>query len=71
MDAIFGDKQVSHREYEIIDQRDILVPMSDGINLGVDVFLGPARFTGPKTVDVDGVELRFKRAVIATGARAV
>lgn len=37
---------------------------------GVDVFLGNARFTGPGTVDVDGTTLRFKKAVIATGARA-
>src|SRR3989454_2288820 len=40
-------------------------------NLGVDVFLGEARFTGPDTVEVGGQTLRFKRAVIATGARAV
>jgi pyruvate/2-oxoglutarate dehydrogenase complex dihydrolipoamide dehydrogenase (E3) component len=39
--------------------------------LGVDVFLGEARFAGPDTVEVAGQKLRFKRAVIATGARAV
>src|SRR3989441_4158960 len=39
-------------------------------NLGVDVFLGEARFAGPDTVEVAGQTLRFKRAVIATGARA-
>jgi pyruvate/2-oxoglutarate dehydrogenase complex dihydrolipoamide dehydrogenase (E3) component len=39
--------------------------------LGVDVFLGEARFAGPDTVQVAGQTLRFKRAVIATGARAV
>jgi pyruvate/2-oxoglutarate dehydrogenase complex dihydrolipoamide dehydrogenase (E3) component len=38
--------------------------------LGVDVYLGAARFTGPDRVDVEGTELRFARAVIATGARA-
>src|SRR2546426_6398028 len=38
--------------------------------LGVDVYLGDARFTGPDTVAVGGTALRFKRAVIATGARA-
>src|SRR5881409_3481425 len=38
--------------------------------LGVDVFLGAARFAGPDTVEVAGQTLRFKRAVIATGARA-
>lgn len=40
-------------------------------NLGVDVFLGEARFASPDTVEVAGQTLRFKRAVIATGARAV
>jgi pyruvate/2-oxoglutarate dehydrogenase complex dihydrolipoamide dehydrogenase (E3) component len=39
-------------------------------SLGVDVFLGSGRFTGPDMVDVDGISLRFRRAVIATGARA-
>ncbi|MFI5367148.1 MAG: mercuric reductase [Candidatus Binatia bacterium] len=38
--------------------------------LGVDVFLGQACFTGPDSVDVGGKTLRFKRAVLATGARA-
>ena len=38
--------------------------------LGVDVFFGEARFTGPNIVDVAGQTLRFKRDVIATGARA-
>jgi pyruvate/2-oxoglutarate dehydrogenase complex dihydrolipoamide dehydrogenase (E3) component len=38
--------------------------------LGVDVFLGEGRFTGPQALAVGGAELRFKRAVIATGARA-
>jgi pyruvate/2-oxoglutarate dehydrogenase complex dihydrolipoamide dehydrogenase (E3) component len=39
--------------------------------LGVDVFLGAARFSGPGTVEVNGQTLNFARAVIATGARAV
>jgi pyruvate/2-oxoglutarate dehydrogenase complex dihydrolipoamide dehydrogenase (E3) component len=39
-------------------------------SLGVDVFLGHGRFTGPDTVEVDGRSLRFRRAVVATGARA-
>jgi pyruvate/2-oxoglutarate dehydrogenase complex dihydrolipoamide dehydrogenase (E3) component len=38
--------------------------------LGVDVFLGEGRFTGPDRIEVAGKELRFHRAVIATGARA-
>lgn len=39
--------------------------------LGVDVFLGEGRFAGPDTIEVAGKTLRFARAVIATGARAV
>jgi pyruvate/2-oxoglutarate dehydrogenase complex dihydrolipoamide dehydrogenase (E3) component len=39
--------------------------------LGVDVFLGEAKFTGADEVEVGGARLRFKKAVIATGARAV
>ena len=39
-------------------------------SLGVDVFLGEGRFTGPDTIEVVGQTLRFKQAVIATGARA-
>lgn len=39
--------------------------------MGVDVFIGEAQFSGPDTVEVDGQTLRFKKAVIATGARAV
>ncbi len=37
--------------------------------LGVDVYLGEARFAGPKTIEVDGTRLHFKKAVVATGAR--
>lgn len=36
---------------------------------GVDVFFGHATFTGTDTLTVDGVKLRFKKAMIATGAR--
>ncbi len=39
--------------------------------LGVEVFLGNAAFTAHGTVRVGDAELRYHRAVIATGARAV
>jgi len=39
--------------------------------LGVDVFSGEATFSGLDTVEVGGKQLRFKKAIIATGARAV
>ncbi|MEO8198574.1 MAG: mercuric reductase [Thermoanaerobaculia bacterium] len=47
---------------------------NDGVrrfrDLGIDVFLGEARFRSPEEVEVDGRVLRFARAVIATGGRA-
>ncbi len=39
-------------------------------DLGVDVFLGEAAFADRRTVNVAGVKLKFKKAVVATGARA-
>jgi pyruvate/2-oxoglutarate dehydrogenase complex dihydrolipoamide dehydrogenase (E3) component len=36
--------------------------------LGVEVLHGTARFTGPRTVSVDGRSLRLRHALIATGA---
>ena len=38
--------------------------------LGVDVFLGEGRFNGRDTIEVGGKTLRFKKAVLTTGARA-
>jgi pyruvate/2-oxoglutarate dehydrogenase complex dihydrolipoamide dehydrogenase (E3) component len=39
-------------------------------SLGIDIFLGTARFSSSNTVEVGDKILRFKKAVIATGARA-
>ncbi len=39
-------------------------------DLGIDVYFGQGRFVDSTTIDVDGTKLNFKRAVIATGARA-
>jgi pyruvate/2-oxoglutarate dehydrogenase complex dihydrolipoamide dehydrogenase (E3) component len=39
-------------------------------DLGVDVFLGEGRFVDSNTVEVGDKQLTFKKAVIATGARA-
>ncbi len=38
--------------------------------LGVDVFIGDGKFVAPDCVEVEGKRLRFKKAAIATGARA-
>lgn len=40
-------------------------------NLGIDVFLGQGQFTSDSTIQVGDRTLNFKKAVIATGARAV
>jgi pyruvate/2-oxoglutarate dehydrogenase complex dihydrolipoamide dehydrogenase (E3) component len=40
-------------------------------DLGVDVFLGEGKFSGPGTLEVDSKTVRFKKAVIATGTRPV
>ena len=39
-------------------------------DLGVDVFIGRGRFTGPRGVEVNGKALGFAKAIIATGATA-
>ena len=39
-------------------------------DLGIDVFIGNGIFTGADTIEVGGQTLQFKKAVIATGARA-
>jgi pyruvate/2-oxoglutarate dehydrogenase complex dihydrolipoamide dehydrogenase (E3) component len=37
---------------------------------GIDLFFGAARFISGEAVEVDGVRLRFKKAMIATGSRS-
>jgi pyruvate/2-oxoglutarate dehydrogenase complex dihydrolipoamide dehydrogenase (E3) component len=50
-----------------ISRHDAVARLS---GLGIDVFLGQARFVAPDAVDVDGRAVRFSRAVVAVGARA-
>ncbi len=38
-------------------------------SLGAQVFLGAAQFTSRDTVEVDGLQLKFKKAIIAAGGR--
>jgi len=49
-----------------ISYHDSAKQLSD---FGADVFFGDARFSGPDRVEVARATLRFKKAVIATGAR--
>lgn len=39
-------------------------------DMGADVFLGKAVFLGPQTLEVEGKQVHFKKAILATGARA-
>jgi pyruvate/2-oxoglutarate dehydrogenase complex dihydrolipoamide dehydrogenase (E3) component len=38
--------------------------------LGVDIFIGPARFSGPDCVEVGDKKLFFRKAAVCSGARA-
>jgi pyruvate/2-oxoglutarate dehydrogenase complex dihydrolipoamide dehydrogenase (E3) component len=38
---------------------------------GIDLFFGTASFVGPDVIDVDGLRLRFRKALIATGSRSL
>ncbi len=38
--------------------------------LGIDVFIGEGRFTGPDVFEIGGSRIAFARACVATGARA-
>ncbi|TDW28728.1 dihydrolipoyl dehydrogenase family protein [Cryobacterium psychrophilum] len=56
------------------DARNEIAPIDSAESLerdDIDVLLGKARFTGPNTVDVNGREVRFRQALIATGASPV
>lgn len=73
--SLAGDPQLSFAEVmaRMRRLRADIAP-NDGAprfrKLGVDVFLGDGRFTGPETLEVGGRTLVFSRAVVATGARA-
>jgi pyruvate/2-oxoglutarate dehydrogenase complex dihydrolipoamide dehydrogenase (E3) component len=69
VDANFSDVMERMRRIRArISVNDSAKRLSD---LGVDVFLGEARFSGKDSIEVDGRPLFFSKAVIAAGARAV
>ena len=71
--AATGDGDFSRVMERMRRLRADIAPI-DGVarftSLGVDVFLGNASFADRDTVTVGGARLAFRRAVIATGARA-
>jgi len=54
MDAIFGGKQVSKREHDIISERNIMVHTADGIDICVDVFRPSSKGKYPALVTMSG-----------------
>ncbi len=68
-----NDDALAHLPFEHMRRTRAAIAPHDSAerlrSLGVDVFLGEARFTSPQVIEVDGATLRFRRAVIATGTR--
>lgn len=64
--------RVNRRVHDAIDDIQEMDDVSRFEEMGVDVFLKEAVFTGPHTVQLgDGEEIEGKRIVIATGSKAV
>ena len=78
--ARFGvHAQIGHIDFAAVmarvrDVRQAISPhdsVGRFVSLGVDVYLGEARFTSDDTVIVGDTTMRFARAVVATGGRPV
>lgn len=70
---VSGDGDFAHAMHRMRELRANLSRIDGAArfrDLGVDVFLGDGRFVDPDRIEVAGQTLRFRRAVIATGARA-
>lgn len=62
--------QVMRRMRRLRAQISVIDSAARFSGLGVDVYLGEAKFTGKRGIEVGGVVLSFSKAVIATGSRA-
>ncbi len=71
--AIDAEREFSEAMEQLRKKR-LQLSVNDSVQrfeaLGVDVFLGAARFLSKKSVEVDGLKLNFKKGVIATGGKA-
>lgn len=66
--TLFADAMLRLREVRArISTNDSARRLRD---LGVDVFFGTARFSGRHQIEVGDTQLSFRKAIIATGARA-
>ena len=65
MDALFGtgEKRVSHREYDIIEDRNVYIPMRDGVRINVDVFRpdGKGRYPALLAISAFSKEIQSRR----------
>jgi predicted acyl esterase len=57
MDAIFGNKQISKREFEIIAEKNVYVPMRDGTKIGVNVFRPDSKKKFPALVGISAANV--------------
>ena len=65
MDALFGtgEKRVSQREYDIIEDRNVYIPMRDGVRINVDVFRpdGKGRYPALLAISAFSKEIQSRR----------
>ena len=65
MDAIIGTgtQKISKREYEIIEDRDVYIPISDGVKLNVDIFRpnSPGKFPALIAITAFNKDIQTKR----------
>ena len=69
-DAIVDFPSVMERMRKVRSQISVHDSVQRFQSLGIDVFLGEARFLDNKAIAVEDKILKYKKAVIATGARA-
>jgi uncharacterized protein len=68
LDAIFGNKQISKREHEIVSTRDIFITMRDGVKVCVDVFRPETKGKYPALVAMSGFNKEIQSDRIWPGA---
>ena len=60
MEAIFGQGKVSKREYGIKTERNVMVPMNDGVKINVNIFRPDAGEKFPALVSMSPFHLDFQ-----------
>jgi uncharacterized protein len=68
LDAIFGNKQISKREHEIVAARDINITMRDGVKISVDVFRPERKGKYPALVAMSAFNKEIQSEHIWPGA---